>query len=147
MQNRVTKFICGVLILCVGLSASAVIATAESEVDRNIAIIFPPDLMEYMIDQTTPTMMDNLKFSSDADRNKTQNEVDTFHHEFLRTFNTLVRQSLKENFTAQEIAVWASFETTPLGEKTMLWLKTKYPGILNQAMEQPMQNLYKSMAQ
>lgn len=47
----------------------------------------------------------------------------------------------------EELAEWAQFQTTPLGAKTMLWLKTKYLGIFNKAMDAPMQDLYKNMSQ
>ncbi len=135
------------LFICLGCYVANVHANAQSEVDRNIAIIFPSDLMQEMIDQTTPEMMSNLKFNSEADKSKTQREVDQFHRQFIQTFNQLVTQSLKQNFTPQELAEWAKLETSPLGKKTMLWLKTEYPGILNKAMEAPMQQLYKSMMQ
>jgi hypothetical protein len=144
--NKTTKIIVAfILAMNITFANADVASDAAQNEDRNIAIIFPPELMQQMLDQTTPEMMSNLKFNSDQDKSNTQTAVDKFHREFLAKFNTLVTQSLKQNFSPQEIAQWASFETTPLGKKTMSWLKTKYPGILNQAMDAPMQDLYKNL--
>ena len=101
--------------------------------------------MQQMLDQTTPELLSNLKYTDAKDKANTASAVTKFHQAFLQKFYGLVTASLKQSFTPEEIAQWASFQTTPLGTKTMTWLKTKYPGILNQAMDAPMQDLYKNL--
>jgi len=142
----ITKQSATTLLLLLMLSSFGICADTASEEDKNIQVIFPPDLMRQMLAETNPGLFSNLKYSSAADEAKTKSEVETFQQQFLQGFQVLVTASLKENFTPEEIAEWAKFQTTPLGSKTMLWLKTKYPGILNKAMDAPMQDLYKSMA-
>jgi hypothetical protein len=142
MRNLNKKLL---IVAMLSLGAFTAHASAATDVDRNIKIIFPPDLMQQMIDETTPELLTSLKYTNGDDKAKTESTVNTFHTEFLQNFQTLVTASLKQSFTPEELAQWAAFQTTPLGEKTMLWLKTKYPGILNKAMEGPMQNMYKNI--
>jgi len=122
-------------------------ADAKSDVDRNIKIIFPPEVMEEMVASTTPQLISNLKFTDSADKSKTENSVTQFHKQYLQTFQTLVTASLKENFTPEELAEWARFQTSPLGKKTMVWLRTKYPDILNKSMDAPMKGLLQNLGQ
>jgi len=134
-----------VAILLLFLVACTVHANAQTEVDRNINIIFPPDLMQQMIDATTPELISNLKFTSSADKSNTEDATSKFHKQFLQTFNKLVTTSIRENFTPAEIAEWAAYQSTALGQKTMTWMRAKYPDILNKSMDAPMKDLFKNL--
>ncbi len=123
-----------ILFIC---SSNAYCEPSEHEVNKNIEILFPDNSIKKMLSNLTPQILSSLKLKNKEDQEKVENIMNKFLNAYCDNMIRNLHISVKNHFTPQKIAEWASYQKSALGIKAAKWVEVEMQNMLTKSMKKP----------
>lgn len=111
--------------------------TNHNNVDQNIDIIFPAQKLEKMLAPMISQLMNSTNLTKIIKDPKIEKIFHNMILEYSKNFTKGMKESIKQNFTHEEIAEWANYQQSELGIKCGKWGESELQKILYSSMQEP----------